>query len=146
MDTEKIEPLPTSIEIERVIDGNVVKTFQCAGTVLVLDKTIPTENREGMVVNFTNPVPVKDDAGILIGFATLRLEGKRVEADFFLDYHTPTRLEIETKAKKLYPYALGVEAIALDVDENGSEKIESIEIDSIGLSGEEPLDPRIEPL
>lgn len=107
-----------NISFDKILEETPVYT--CNGTVLYLDD----ENQSngdlyaGAEVAFENPVPVKDDAGKLIGFADLSVVGKAVEAQCFLDYHTPERLSIETSSEKLYPSLVAQETLIKMDDDN----------------------------
>ncbi len=112
MDNENLNlPVSGDVSFDRILEESPV--FTCSGTVLYLDD----ENRSngdlyaGAEVAFENPVPVKDDSGKLIGFADLTVVGKVVEAQCFLDYHTPERLSIETSSEKLYPSLVAQETL-----------------------------------
>lgn len=142
---DDINPLPEQIEIERVIDGNETKTYECKGTVLMLDNNVAGDRYKGCEVGFTNPVPVKSDDGTLIGHCVLEVVGRRVEGHFFLNYHTPERLELETKdlGVKLYPEITAQEAIDTSVS---PWVVAYCHIDEIRLTSAEPFDLRIEPL
>jgi len=91
---------------DRVIDGDEVKTFQRKAIVLYLDTVFGDRYQEADIY-FENPVPVRDHENNIVGWATLHREGKVLEAEFFLDYHNPIRLDIEA-GNKWYPTLDGI--------------------------------------
>lgn len=143
MNDEEIQPIQGPIEIERVIDGNEVKTYECNGTLLILDDTSPGQRYEGCEVFFINPVPVYSDDDTLIGHCTISVTGKRVDGQFFLDYHTPERLEIEQGIVKLYPDIEALEAIDTS---HPPWRVAHCNICRIVLSAALPHDKRLDPL
>lgn len=130
------------IGIDRVIDGNEVKTFEAKTIVLNLDNNPGAESYVGCVVKFKNPVRVLSDDGSVIGAATLEVIGSRIEGHFFIDYHTPERLNIENKTEKLYPLLTSSEVSS----EEEPNKVVECEIIEIWLTTEQPLDKRIDAL
>lgn len=97
MSDEKIEPLPPP-EFDRVIDEENTKTFRCRGVVIDFPPYIDPE----CVVLPESPALVRNSEGAVIGVANLAVAGRVLEAELYLDYHTPERLLIETKSGKLY--------------------------------------------
>lgn len=141
MNDEEILPIPhDNIAIERVISGDEVKTFQRSATVLFLDDECPGERYEGADVGYDNPVPVVSDDGKVIGSCELHLEGRRVEGEFFLDYHIPERLEIEEGVVKLYPDIESLEA--LDTS-HPPWRVAFCNIQKVVLTSAEPRDKRL---
>lgn len=104
-DDEPIGTLEGPSAIDRVIDETTAKTFNITAVLAELDNAVK--------VQFENPVPVKNEDGKLIGFATLHRSGHRVLGELFIDYATPERLTIETKAEKLYGRAAGTVSVFL---------------------------------
>lgn len=130
------------IEYDRIIDGDEVKTFHRKATMMVLDDKVSGDRFEGCEIEVENPVPVKVDDKV-IGYATIYVEGKDLVADFFLDYHTPERLSIETKSEALYPYPTML--TAMDNSE-GVWRTCAATIVEVLLIPRKPYDTRIEAL
>ena len=83
-------------ESVRVADESETKTFRCTGTVLV--------RQDGEWFTWTNPVRVTDSCDRVIGCVVLEDDARGViDGEFFLDYYTPERLNLETGAHKLHP-------------------------------------------
>ena len=82
----------------RVLDESDTKVFRCTGTVLDKDKN------ESFV--WTNPVKVTDSCDRSVGCVVLSDNDGTdifVEGEFFLDYYTPERLNLETREHSMYP-------------------------------------------
>jgi hypothetical protein len=117
----ELKPIDTDIceniilgESVRVADETDIKTFQCKGTIL---ECLPTE-----IFMWTNPVKVTDSCDRIIGCVVLTDDDSNViDGEFFLDYYTPERLNLETGIHKLYPKvytkAVNFEDSRLGVDE-----------------------------
>lgn len=137
-DEEKIEPLPEEIAIGKVIDEENTKTFKFSGVVLYLDDRSPCESYEGCVVEFENPVEVTNSSGETIGCVTLNIEGKAVMGEFFLDYHCPERLNLETKSVPMYSSISALESADYFENED-KEVVKYSKIFQVKLTDERPF-------
>lgn len=144
MDSE-ITPLVGELPADRII-SEPTPVYVCNGTILYLDdkNTSSGDFYSGAEIAYENPVPVKDDTGKLIGFADLSVDSNAVEAKFFLDYHTPERLSIETSSEKLYP-SLSAQEQLMEMEDNHWHIIYML-IDEIVLTKNPQPDSRILPL
>jgi hypothetical protein len=88
---------------DRVVDSNDIKVFNINAEVYYLDDQ-EGANFEGCEVEIDGPVPVYGDTGKLVGNAVLSVSGRVLNADIYLDYYTPERLNIETNSIPLYPH------------------------------------------
>lgn len=128
-----------------VIDETNARTAKVTARIFSLDDNWdPSGTRyHQAVVHAENPIPVTDDTGTTIGSASVYVEGKVVMADLFLDYSTPARLDIETGARKLYPFPLGNLTFKI---EDGPEIVTGMIIAAITLDPEPGADARIKAL
>ncbi len=136
---EEVGSLDNPPPIERVITEENAKTFQVSTELFILDK-IGDYDFTNCKVEFSNPVPVKNSSGTVIGSAVVSVEHSFVHAEVFLDYSTPERLDIQTKATPVYPH--------LDYNLDGVFKentvvYEKMYVKAIELRLEPSNDPRI---
>lgn len=101
---------PEQEVVEKVVTEETGKTFDFKADVFYFDDiNLKTRkvNYSNCEVIFKNPLPVYSGDKV-IGSATVELasslDGKVLEAEFFLDNATPERLDIETKSIPLYPH------------------------------------------
>jgi hypothetical protein len=128
-----------------VVDDNT-KTYEVKAVLMFLDDK-GERKRLGCEVEFENPVDVLDEEGNLLGAATLNVDGKVLEAQMFIDYHTPTRLNIETKAKKLYVHMRGAAEVANGVDgPKQPRRYVRVNVWELVINADKPDDDRLESL
>lgn len=137
----EVAPLPKTGE--RVIDEESTKTFRCEAVVLYLDDEDGKYLYEGAEAHFENPVPVFNSEHKRIGAAALSVEGKVVKAEIFLDYHTPERLNIETKSVPVYAHINAYEAMD---NSTGRWRCTDTNIVAIDLDSTPTPDKRIDPI
>lgn len=80
----------------RIIEDEDARRFYCDATLYdfdILDKHLD----EKVMLDFTNPVPVysANRPGIPVGYANAYINGNRLDAEIFMDYSTPERLDID---------------------------------------------------
>jgi hypothetical protein len=80
------------------------KTLDLSGVKLFRARTILSEHCSPWAVLVVNPIPVLNDENTLLGWASVTTEGYRCFADLALNYATPERLSIETKAQQLFAH------------------------------------------
>lgn len=127
--------------IDRVINDSVGKTYAFKADIFILDnKSDNKVNYDNCSVEFTNPVMVLNDGGKTIGSAVLEVSGHVVTADFFIDYSTPERLNIETKSIPIYPT---LDSYTHIIVEDKVSKATTLMISSITIGYFPPMDGRI---
>lgn len=147
---ESVGILDGAPDVERVIVQDEVKLYRVRTTVAYLDGEVfdfgPTS------VSFaTNPLPVVNDEGRQIGFASpsVVLEGgpRRLTAEIAIDYATEERLLAETKSERRYPRIFGTMRMAAMPLFDFQQKLTPLmlRVDAIQISRLQPSDERIVP-
>lgn len=129
--------------IDRVISDEDTKTYEMKATLLILDDKVPGNKYEGAEMYWENPVQVLDSEERVIGAATIFRDGKRIEAELFIDYSTPERLTIETQTGKLHAHPSILEAMD---NSEGEWRVIFGNIKNVIISGHMQPDDRIVPL
>lgn len=104
-------------------------------------------NMRGAKLGWRSPTPVQDSDGNEIGFASLRNEGDRIEADLTIEYDTEERLLAET-GSGLYARFFGsmtFGALPL-LDLQKPLIVLAMRVDGIKLTTHKPADLRLLPL
>lgn len=111
---------------DKVFTDEDVKLFEVKGTVSYLDdSTRPV---------YSNPVQVIDSNGTIVGYVSLRKVRDELVADGTIDYATEARLLVQV-GEKVYFATHG------HLDE-----AKRYVIESLTLTTDRPLDPRIDPV
>jgi hypothetical protein len=150
MEGDEVGNLPSGpTEIDRVISQEDAHLYRTRACVAILQS--PTRNYSSTDAHWDNPVPVRSYNGkVLLGWATLSLEGTRVIGDFALDYQTQERFEIQSY-KNLFPIPRGYmelagpESIQGDLDFFGTPEVVTEVIILEIYIGSKNSDPRIAP-
>jgi hypothetical protein len=127
----------------KVISMNDIRTFNKSADVFIFDdehQNVRRCNFEVCKLHCEPVVPVYGESG-LIGCATLKVEGKVVVAEFFIDYETPERLDLENGSPGLYPHLQGhytVKSVSGKAD-----VAQKFMVSSVILNKNRDIDPRI---
>lgn len=133
-------------EMIREIDGNEVKLYQERAILSYLDT--PALNAEKVKISlYKNPVPVRDDIGRHIGFASVAVVNGKLVADVTIDWQTPERLAAELRdgVRHWVRIVGAVNYAYTPFVDLSSREIAQVEIDYLVLSPVAPSDPRLLP-
>ena len=133
-------------------DQESARTFSGRGLVAILES--PFLDFAAAKVIIEGPVPVVDDGGKVIGYASVALQGLKLIAEYSIRYDTPERLSIETQSPPMYFRARGyfgwVGGIPYQeevLDLVGSKTVvDELAIDGLVLSQTRPTDERVPPV
>ncbi|NDD54464.1 hypothetical protein EBZ39_11410 [bacterium] len=91
-------------EVDRVIDGAETKTLAVTGVVAHLSSGSLDFTDSNIFLD--NPVPVLGLGDLVVGYATISLQGQSLVAEVFLRYDSEERLLVEN-GESLYPHING---------------------------------------
>lgn len=126
----------------QVIEGNQVRLYRESAIVAYLDGSF-----ESAALSASNPTPVRNDEGKLIGHALLRVHNRKLVADMVIDYSTPERLAAETRdGVRHYARAIGTLVFRNCGDgmlDFAQQPVLRMEVDALVLSTTRPTDPKL---
>lgn len=130
---------------EEVADSNT-RLFRARTVLTYLDTG--TFNVKGAKIIFRDaPTPIFDSDDDQIGFASLRNEGDRIEADLTIEYDTEERLLAETESGLYARYFGSMTFGALPLlDLQKPLTVLALRVDGIKLTTHKPTDLRLLPL
>ncbi len=146
----------TNDELEIVFDSEVsepiteenAKTLKLEANLMFLDDENLLENRilrsRCRLVGL-GTVPLLSDEGDPLGAVNLTIQNKAVVGEFFLDYATPHRLDIENKAKPYWPRLEGYYSHTESNLSMGISRGLIFKVSSVVLSKMPCVDSRVKP-
>lgn len=117
------------------------ESFKVTGSVINFDPSYPIEYR------WSNPVEVFDEDGKLLGAASLKKVGSGIDAEVFMTYDNPIRLDIQNGDKRWALPNLTLMGM-VTVREEGKEEYQVptiLKIDSVVIASK-CEDPNLPPL
>jgi hypothetical protein len=127
-----------------------VRLWRATCDVTYLDSEV--YDLSGSIIDIPSPLPVTDDQGRKIGFASVAhvndSKGDRLVAQIAIDYATEERFLTELSIKKLYPRLYGRMGLPMQplFDFDAKLLVVRLKLDGIQLSALAPLDSRIKHL
>lgn len=143
-DSELMEPLPEIVG--KVFTEENAKTYTFKADVFRLDDENQLARRHDYTdckLQYSSPTRVFNDNGKLIGSVLLEVQGNALVGEFFLDYATPERLNIETRSMPLYPH---LDSYCEVAQVGHLTKATLMTISGVILGMSPTLDQRIEPV
>lgn len=138
--------MENELEPVKVIDQDSAKLFNIKSDVFYLDDENVLAGKirfDGCEIVVKNPVFIINDEDQVIGSATLDVVDKIVTADLFIDYSSPERFDIETGARKWYPFLDGYYSVST---ESHYMRATKYFVRALRLYRHETVDVRVKPL
>lgn len=145
---ESVGKLEGELAVEKVYTQEETRLYRCRAILAFLDDSSVFDMNDSVVSSRDTPIPVENDDGKLLGFATIEVVGDRLLADIAIDYSTPERLVAETRdGERHFARIVGTlfieDAVFVDVQPSLI-KAQELQVDKIVLSTKRPPDARLQ--